>query len=101
MRRSVRIWLQAVCTLAGVEPFTIAARTPSYAAAVKDCFRNKAEHDSIVAITSSTTTGRQTANSAAATPRRVLERLVCRMIPISLNLSIDQGRRKNPGIGRV
>jgi hypothetical protein len=36
---------------------------------VSDCFKKIAEQASIVAITSSTTTGKQTASSAAATPR--------------------------------
>src|SRR6478735_5197290 len=87
MRRSVRIWLQAVCTLAVVAPFLIAARTPSYAEAVSDCFKNNAEHDSIVAITMSITIGKQTASSAAATPRRAFERFVRRKIPIMVNLA--------------
>jgi hypothetical protein len=90
--------LHAVCTLAAVDPFSIAVRTPSYAATVSDCFKNNAEHDSSVAMTMSTTTGKHTASSAAATPRRLLDRFDRRMIHMTF-VSRNPPQRTMSSIG--
>ena len=65
---------------------------PSYAATVSDCFKNTAEQASIVAITRSTTIGKHTASSAAATPRVFRDecrRVAKRLTVTGVNLIMD------------
>lgn len=68
--REVRMARARFVALASVALARIASRTPSYAATCNDCLRKIKLAASIDPKTSSTNTGKHTANSTVATPRR-------------------------------